>query len=93
MVITSPGSLGLGAWLPFDRSNYLQGAVAQQHRPAARYVVRYCLYCASTALTYIIVLGILPTFSGYWILARKPTLGPVGMARAFNATVLNQIED
>jgi hypothetical protein len=85
MVTTSTVPPGSGAWLPFDRSYYLQDVVAQRHRPVARYVVRYYLYGASTALTYIIILGILPTFWGYWVLARKPTLGPVDMARAFNA--------
>jgi hypothetical protein len=56
-------------------------------------VIRYYPYGASTALTYITILGVLPTFWGYWVLTRKPTLGPVNMARTFNALVLNQVED
>jgi hypothetical protein len=43
----------------------------------------------SVAVTIGIILFILPTFCGFWTLARTTTLSPFETARAFHAPVLH----
>lgn len=78
-------------WVPnldVNGTHYVQNVEAQQIRVLPTYGVRYYLWGASLALTYAIILVVLPTFWGYWILKRKPTMSPVDMARAFSAPVV-----
>jgi hypothetical protein len=44
---------------------------------------------AHVALTYLVLLFILPTYYGFWTLARKTTLSPFETARAFHAPILH----
>lgn len=67
---------------------YLQYVNATRTKIQATYGVRYYLWGASVGLTYAIILVVLPTFWGFWVLVRKPTMSPVDMARAFNAPVV-----
>ncbi|KAH6683387.1 hypothetical protein B0J14DRAFT_146313 [Halenospora varia] len=53
------------------------------------YQVLWRWWAASLAVTYAIVIFILPTFYGFWTLARKTTLGPFETARAFHAPVVS----
>lgn len=53
------------------------------------YKVGWKWYFGSVAVTISIVLFILPTFYGFWTLARQTTLSPFETARAFHAPVLN----
>lgn len=55
----------------------------------AQYDVIWRWYFASLALTLGIVIFILPTFYGFWTLARKATLSPFETARAFHAPILH----
>jgi hypothetical protein len=64
---------------------YVQHVNATRLHTTPTYEVRWYLWGASVALTYLIILIILPTFWGFWILRRKPTMSPVDLARAFNA--------
>jgi len=52
------------------------------------YYVIWVYWGASVAVTMSIVLFILPTFYGFWTLARKTTLSPFETARAFHAPIL-----
>jgi len=52
------------------------------------YHVLWAYWGASVAVTLSIVLFILPTFYGFWTLARKTTLSPFETARAFHAPIL-----
>ncbi|CZR69409.1 uncharacterized protein PAC_19309 [Phialocephala subalpina] len=52
------------------------------------YHVLWRFWGASVAVTLSIVLFILPTYYGFWTLARKTTLSPFETARAFHAPVL-----
>lgn len=53
------------------------------------YQVMWKYWGASCAITLCIVLFILPTFYGFWTLARKTTLSPFETARAFNAPIMS----
>jgi hypothetical protein len=53
-----------------------------------RYQVVWYWWGASCAVTLCIIIFILPTFYGFWTLARKTTLSPFETARAFNAPIL-----
>jgi hypothetical protein len=53
------------------------------------YHVIWAYWGASVAVTFSIVLFILPTFYGFWTLARKTTLSPFETARAFHAPILH----
>lgn len=55
----------------------------------SQYHVIWRWYFSSLALTLGIVLFILPTFYGFWTLARKATLSPFETARAFHAPILH----
>lgn len=54
----------------------------------SQYHVIWPWYFASLGLTLGIVLFILPTFYGFWTLARTATLSPFETARAFHAPIL-----
>ncbi len=56
----------------------------------SEYHVLWKYWGASVAVTLCIVLFILPTFYGFWTLARKTTLSPLETARAFHAPVLRE---
>jgi hypothetical protein len=66
-------------------------AFANMEQPVVqlRYRVIWYWWGASCAVTLCIVLFILPTFYGFWTLARKTTLSPFETARAFHAPVLH----
>jgi hypothetical protein len=52
------------------------------------YHVLWAYWGASVAVTLSIMIFILPTFYGFWTLARKTTLSPFETARAFHAPIL-----
>jgi hypothetical protein len=52
------------------------------------YTVLWVYWGASVAVTLSIVLFIMPTFYGFWTLARQTTLSPFETARAFHAPIL-----
>lgn len=54
------------------------------------YHVLWRYWFGSLAVTLAIILFILPTFYGFWTLARKTTLSPLETARAFHAPVLRE---
>lgn len=54
-----------------------------------RYRVIWYWWGASVCVTLLVVLFILPTFYGFWTLARKTTLSPFETARAFHAPILH----
>jgi hypothetical protein len=53
------------------------------------YTVVWKWWWASVAVTLGIILFILPTFYGFWLLARKTTMSPFETARAFHAPILH----
>ncbi|KAH8687928.1 hypothetical protein BGZ60DRAFT_394855 [Tricladium varicosporioides] len=53
------------------------------------YQILWRWWAASLTVTCAIVIIILPTFYGFWTLARKPTLSPFETARAFQAPVVS----
>ena len=53
------------------------------------YQVLWRYWGGSVAITMAIVLFILPTFYGFWTLARRTTLSPFETARAFHAPILH----
>lgn len=54
------------------------------------YQILWRYWFGSLAVTLAIILFILPTFYGFWTLARKTTLSPLETARAFHAPVLRE---
>lgn len=52
------------------------------------YKVVWYWWGAHVAVTLLVILFILPTFYGFWTLARKTTLSPFETARAFQAPIL-----
>lgn len=52
------------------------------------YAVLWKYWGALCAVTFLIIIFILPFFYGFWTLARKTTLSPLETARAFSAPVL-----
>ncbi|KAG4431773.1 hypothetical protein IFR05_012749 [Cadophora sp. M221] len=54
------------------------------------YRVLWKYWAGSVVVTLAIILFILPTFYGFWTLARKTTLSPLETARAFHAPVLRE---
>lgn len=57
---------------------------------ANEYRVLWKYWAGSVGVTLAIILFILPTFYGFWTLARKTTLSPLETARAFHAPVLRE---
>jgi Protein of unknown function (DUF3176) len=53
-----------------------------------RFKSEYAFIGAALALMFICILAVIPTFYGYWELGRKVTLGPMEIASAFRAPVL-----
>jgi hypothetical protein len=53
-----------------------------------KYHVLWVYWGAHVAVTLSIVLFIIPTFYGFWTLARQTTLSPFETARAFHAPIL-----
>lgn len=82
-----------GRDIPGVEADYVQTVPATRVTVTPIYHVRFYLWAASMAMTYLVILVILPTFWGYWVLVREPTMSPVDMARAFHAPVLNRAED
>ena len=74
--------------LPGVRSDYEQNVTATQVRPVTEYTVRYTHWIGSVAVTYAIILVLLPTFWGFWKLAWRTSMSPVDMARALQAPLL-----
>lgn len=54
-----------------------------------RYKVIWYWWGASCGVTFFIILFILPTYYGFWTLARKTTMSPFETARAFHAPILS----
>ncbi|KAH8599205.1 hypothetical protein B0O99DRAFT_683187 [Bisporella sp. PMI_857] len=58
----------------------------------ARYTIQYRVFWkwwfGSMAVTISVILFILPTFWGFWMLSRRTTLSPFETARAFHAPVI-----
>lgn len=52
------------------KQDYIQTVPATQVTPVSRYIVRFYLWGASLAVTYIIILFLLPLFWGFWTLKR-----------------------
>ena len=71
---------------------YVQSPQAIQSSPITIYEIYYRYWAASLAVTLTIIVIIIPTFYGYWTLARRTTLSPFETARAFNAPVLNEVD-
>jgi len=59
-----------------------------QIRAAVIYTVRWKWWCASLGVTIGVILFVLPTFWGFWMLSRRTTLSPFETARAFHAPVI-----
>jgi hypothetical protein len=56
------------------------------------YYVLWRYWGASFGVTFAIILFILPTYYGFWTLARKTSLSPLETARAFQAPVLREAQ-
>lgn len=56
--------------------SYIQERLGTQVRPVSRYIVRFYLWGASLAVTYIIILFLIPLFWGFWTLKRYLFLTP-----------------
>jgi hypothetical protein len=76
-------------WINEDRPAAQVETKVLDQRKISQYKVLWRWYFASLALTLGIVLFILPTFYGFWTLARKATLSPFETARAFHAPILH----
>ena len=77
------------AYLPGTQSDYLQNVTALRETATPIYKVRFYLWGSSLAVTYLVIL---PTFGGYWVLGRRPTMNPVDTARAFHPPILSHPE-
>lgn len=69
--------------------DYVQHVDALRTKVVPVYRIRWALWGASIAITYIIILLIVPTFWGFWVLKVQPTMSPIDVARALNAPVVD----
>ncbi|KAG9245188.1 hypothetical protein BJ878DRAFT_541554 [Calycina marina] len=61
---------------------------AGQMKETVIYRVVWKWWAASLAVTLAVILFVLPTFWGFWTLARRTTLSPFETARAFHAPII-----
>ncbi|KAL2071034.1 hypothetical protein VTL71DRAFT_12269 [Oculimacula yallundae] len=73
-----------------DRTSYQKIDQTPDWISTNEYHVLWKFWAGSVAVTLAIILFILPTFWGFWTLARKTTLSPLETARAFHAPVLRE---
>lgn len=66
-----------------------QVLIMQEVKPVNVYRSIYKYLAASTALTVLCVILVLPTFLGWWEIGRSVTLNPIETAKAFDAPLLN----
>lgn len=70
--------------------DYMQRVTAERVRSITTYVVRYYLWDASVAGTYLIILFVLPMYWGVLDAGQEADDGPVYLARAFGAPTLRK---
>jgi hypothetical protein len=81
--------IGAKDYMQVDTAQVKDNIVAQQTVDTVIYESNYGFMAGAIATMVFCVVCVLPTFWGFWRLGRKVTLGPMEIASAFQAPILD----